>query len=400
MPVLKRPDGNVPDPASQESTAAKNQKAEGGIERRREPDPRDDEAPQNALHADPQVRSGPSIPAFPARPFPKVTPFYAIKAIPHEDHPEFAKLGTSFDVASANEMRSVLALGVSPSKIIFANTIKSKEDILFGQRTAGSPSDLDNEPDSIKIAECYPGAHIVIRIKVANQGSVVELSLKSAPIRTRQSIFYGRPRHGPRPEGISFHVGLQTANVGRTTCRRSRSPRPFSRRSTSTVSRSSLSISAAGSRSRISTTRSASNFERRPAQTLPDEELSTRTSNSSTDPGVFLRGRRGYSHEAGHRAAFRNNKNFLLLKDGVYADFLSGIVFDHCQYEYKDLSPGPEIPEHARRGRPAFFDTLSQAPEIPELISGRRVRQTSAPYLGQRHARVQRFPARQRLSWS
>src|SRR3990167_2546924 len=66
---------------------------------------------------------------------PEVTPYYAIKANPHPAVIKaFIKLGASFDVASASEMKQVLALGASSSKIIFANTIKSIEDIEFARR--------------------------------------------------------------------------------------------------------------------------------------------------------------------------------------------------------------------------------------------------------------------------
>ena len=66
---------------------------------------------------------------------PEVTPYYAIKANPHPGIIKtFVKLGASFDVASANEMKEVLRLGATPSKIIFANTIKSNEDLEFSRR--------------------------------------------------------------------------------------------------------------------------------------------------------------------------------------------------------------------------------------------------------------------------
>ena len=108
-----------------------------------------------------------------------VTPYYAIKANPHpEIIKAFIKLGASFDVASAAEMKQVLNLGAHPSKIIFANTIKSTEDILFTQKRRVRLMTFDNEPELYKIAKHYPKAHVLVRIKVANKGSQVELSLK------------------------------------------------------------------------------------------------------------------------------------------------------------------------------------------------------------------------------
>ncbi len=70
---------------------------------------------------------------------PDITPYYAIKANPYPGIIKtFIELGTCFDVASGAEMKQVLRLGASPSKIIFANTIKSPEDIEFARRRSDS----------------------------------------------------------------------------------------------------------------------------------------------------------------------------------------------------------------------------------------------------------------------
>src|SRR3989338_10922967 len=61
---------------------------------------------------------------------PEVLPYYAIKANPYQGIiKKFIEIGSGFDVASANEMNTVLELGASPEKIIFADTIKSNEDM-------------------------------------------------------------------------------------------------------------------------------------------------------------------------------------------------------------------------------------------------------------------------------
>lgn len=110
---------------------------------------------------------------------PEVTPYYAIKANPYpEIIKKFVELGAGFDVASANEMNTVLELGASSEKIIFANTIKSNEDIKAAYKKKVKMMTFDNEPELYKIAKYCPGAKVLIRIKVANIGSIVELSLK------------------------------------------------------------------------------------------------------------------------------------------------------------------------------------------------------------------------------
>ena len=146
---------------------------------------------------------------------PDVIPYYAIKANPHPDILKvFMKLGSSFDVASAGEMRQVLGLGVAPSKIIFANTIKSPEDIEFARKRHVRLVTFDNEPELYKLAKHSPGAHVLVRVKVDNRGSVVELSLKFGA-DAEQAVYLLRKAKtlGLVPTGLSFHVGSQSTNV-------------------------------------------------------------------------------------------------------------------------------------------------------------------------------------------
>jgi len=147
--------------------------------------------------------------------FPEVMPYYAIKANPNPKIVRtFAELGASFDVASAAEMKAVLKHGVSPSRIIFANTIKSKEDLAAARRRGVRLMTFDNEAELYKIAESFPKAHVIIRIKVANRGSVVQLSLKFGAEPDQAFYLLRKAKSlGLAPKGVSFHVGSQSTNV-------------------------------------------------------------------------------------------------------------------------------------------------------------------------------------------
>jgi len=90
---------------------------------------------------------------------PRVRVFYAIKANPHPDIiRELASLGSSFDCASEGEMRHVLAQGVSPDRIIFANTVKRPEALQFARQAKVNLVTFDNEPELYKIAKYAPAA--------------------------------------------------------------------------------------------------------------------------------------------------------------------------------------------------------------------------------------------------
>ena len=140
---------------------------------------------------------------------PNVGIYYAIKANPHPDViKHFIDLGASFDVASANEMQQVLNLGASPERIIFANPVKSAEDIQLAKKRGVNFMVFDNESEIYKIAKYCPKASVLLRIKVGNIGSVVELSLKFGA-EPEQALFLLRKAKqlGLNPLGVSFHVG-------------------------------------------------------------------------------------------------------------------------------------------------------------------------------------------------
>jgi diaminopimelate decarboxylase len=63
---------------------------------------------------------------------PRVKPFYAVKCSPDPALlSTLAALGAGFDCASKAEISQVLALGVSPEKIIFANPCKMHSHIKY-----------------------------------------------------------------------------------------------------------------------------------------------------------------------------------------------------------------------------------------------------------------------------
>jgi len=127
-------------------------------------------------------------------------------------------------VASAKRCVRCSRSGLA-SKIIFANTIKSKRGHPVRQRNGGFAFlTCDNETRLYKIAECYPGAHIVIRIKCQSRERRGAFAPIRPPIRTRQSIFYGKAKAlGLVPKGDQLPCRVSDRNVEKLPCRRSRS---------------------------------------------------------------------------------------------------------------------------------------------------------------------------------
>ncbi len=302
---------------------------------------------------------------------PEVTPYYAIKANPHPEVIQaFLKLGASFDVASGAEMKLVLSLGTPPSRIIFANTIKSNEDIVLAKKKRVRLMTFDNEPELYKLSKYTPGAQVLVRIKVANSGSVVELSLKFGADADQAFYLLRKAKTlGLDPVGVSFHVGSQSTNVENYLQALEITAGIFKEARVNGLPLKVVDIGG-GFPIQHFDNEVGVNFERMAAQirreikTLFDKRVAF-----IAEPGRFLVGPAGVLVTQVAGRTFRNNKNYYYLNDGVYQDF-SGMVFDHCHYEFKTLRRGQKFLSTLAGPTCDSFDTLSLSEEIPELYVG------------------------------
>jgi ornithine decarboxylase len=112
------------------------------------------------------------------------------------------------------------------------------------------------------------------------------------------------------------------------------------------------------------------NFERM-AQTIRQQikKLFDRKTEFIAEPGRFFVGPAGILVTQVVGRTFRNNKNYYYLNDGVYGDF-SGMIFDHCRYEFKTLRRGQRFLSALAGPTCDSFDTLSTNEELPELYVG------------------------------
>ncbi len=154
---------------------------------------------------------------------PKVQAYYAVKA---NSEPEIIKTlfneGASFDVASYNEFMEVYNLidrwrekkkeFFIWDKIIFSNTIKDRETL----RKINKYEPLvtyDNMDELIKIRENCKKAGLILRLKVPDTGSQVEMASKfGAEPADALKLIKKSFDLGLKVEGLSFHVGSQCTN--------------------------------------------------------------------------------------------------------------------------------------------------------------------------------------------
>jgi ornithine decarboxylase len=137
--------------------------------------------------------------------------FYAVKATPApEVLRRLVSRGSSFDTASAGEIRQVLAAGAEPSRISFGNTIKKTADIAFAHSVGVDLFAFDSEAELQKIAAAAPGARVFCRILVEAEGALWPLNRKfgCAPQMAGDLLIQARAL-GLKPYGVSFHVGSQ-----------------------------------------------------------------------------------------------------------------------------------------------------------------------------------------------
>ena len=138
-----------------------------------------------------------------------VKPHYAIKA---NNDPMilkvYAHLGTGFDCASKGELEQMLGLGVSPDRIIYANTIKDIKSLRYARQMDVKRMTFDNELELYKIKEHHPDATVLLRIKVDDSSATWSLSEKfGATTNTAHKLVRLAFELNVRLIGIAFHMG-------------------------------------------------------------------------------------------------------------------------------------------------------------------------------------------------
>lgn len=302
---------------------------------------------------------------------PNVEPYYAIKANPFPAIiKHFADLGCGFDVASANEMKTVLSLKVKPEKIIFANTIKSEKDIAFACDNGVHLMTFDSEPELYKIAKSCPQAKVLVRIKVANVGSMVELSLKFGADPEQAVPFLLKAKKlGLKPVGVAFHVGSQCLDATNYIQALEMSSAIFKEAKQKGLELNMLDIGGGFPIKHFDKEKHISFVTIATKINKEINRLFDKNVKIIAEPGRFFVGPAGILITKVVGRTFRNNKNYYYLDDGLYQDF-SGIVFDHCKYQFNTLKRGQKFLSTLAGPTCDSFDTISQSEELPELDVG------------------------------
>jgi len=309
------------------------------------------------------------------RHLPRVQAYYAVKA-----NPDVAILrtlyaaGASFDVASVAEFMLVYDLikHLPPKeqqdyiwdKVIYANPTKPKATLEALDQYKPLVT-YDNLNELKKIKQYAPHAGVVLRLRVPNTGSMVELSSKfGCDPGEAVDLVAAAFRLGLVVEGLSFHVGSQCTNFENFV---------------QAINMAAAVMQEARSRGHEIKILdigggfpAAYNRHVKPFSALAKkigaeiDRLFPADLQILAEPGRFLVATAATAVASIIGKAVRDGKTCYYIDDSVYHTF-SGIIFDHCQYHLKAFKPGrTEI--CAVFGQTCDgLDTISQSEELPEL---------------------------------
>ena len=146
---------------------------------------------------------------------PRARVFYAIKANPHpEILKTMIKLGSSFDVASDGEIRTLHNMGVEGERLIYANPVKTTGGLQACPECGVSKMTFDSASEIEKIRAICPDATVLLRLRIDNSSAHVDLNKKFGAAREHAlDLMLKAKEAGLDMAGIAFHVGSQTVSA-------------------------------------------------------------------------------------------------------------------------------------------------------------------------------------------
>src|ERR1700760_4242082 len=117
-------------------------------------------------------------------------------------------MGTGFDCASKGEMEQILAMGVDPSRIIYAQPCKTKSHLRFAAQKGVKQMTFDNSDELLKVKALIPDAQLYLRIMTDDSASLCRFSLKfGASLDATGELLELARKLELNVVGVAFHVG-------------------------------------------------------------------------------------------------------------------------------------------------------------------------------------------------
>jgi len=119
-----------------------------------------------------------------------------------------AALGTGFDCASKAEIEQVLAMGVHPSRIVYAQPCKTKSYLRYAAKHHVKQVMFDSADELYKTKDTFPDAELFLRIITDDSASLCKLSLKfGAELAVTRDLLTLARELGLNVVGVAFHIG-------------------------------------------------------------------------------------------------------------------------------------------------------------------------------------------------
>jgi len=316
---------------------------------------------------------------------PDVQAYFAVKS---NSNPEIIKtmydMGASFDVASLPEFmlvhENIKHLSEQEqedfiwNKIIYANTIKPA-DVLAKLNNYKILVTFDNIEELKKIKKHSPDVGLVLRIRVPNTGSMVELSSKfGAHPGEAVDLIAEAINMGLGVEGISFHVGSQCNNFDNYSQALNFASSIFKE---AELRNYHIGFTGKDSKKRkildigggfpVKYTPDVKSFadlaeilKSEIKRMFPKDDIQV-----IAEPGRFIVATACILVTKIVGKAIRDGKTCYYLNDGVYHTF-SGQVFDHQHYPLHSFKEGEKKVCATFGPTCDAFDTISLADELPE----------------------------------
>ncbi len=310
---------------------------------------------------------------------PHVQVYYAVKA---NSHPDIVKTlfdtGCSFDVASMPEFMVVYEnIKKMPKKerqdwiwdkVIYANTIKPIETLEKLNQYKPLVT-FDNIEELKKIRQYAPNAGLVLRLRVPNTGSMVELSSKfGAEPGDAVDLILQAFSMGLVVEGLSFHVGSQCTNFENYVQALQLSANIINEAETRAGQRIRILDIGGGFPVKYHTgVRSLKPLTRKLDAEI--KRLFPEDMQILAEPGRFLVANACTLVAKVIGKAFRDGKPSYYINDGVYHTF-SGQIFDHVNYPVMAFKEGETQISAVFGPTCDAFDTITLSAELPELEIG------------------------------
>jgi len=304
---------------------------------------------------------------------PRVQAYYAVKA---NSNPEIIKTlfneGASFDVASYNEFMQIYEYikhfekndkdFFVWDKIIFSNTIKDRETLRKIKKYRPLVT-YDNKDELKKIKENCDTAGLLLRLKVPDTGSQVEMSSKfGAELTDAYNLIKKAFDYGLVVEGLSFHVGSQCTNFDNYTVALQITSELFN---DSREKGYNLKIVDIGGGFPVPYDSQVPKFEKL-AEIINSEceRLFPKDIEIIAEPGRFMAATTATLISEIIGKARRDGKIFYHINDGVYHTF-SGVVYDHWIPNFHSFKGGKKEVCAVVGPTCDSFDKISLSEQLP-----------------------------------